>query len=775
MRTGLLFAGSTLLVAVVLLFSGILNMGSFRKSYVESLVGSYTVAGAEARNRIEYALRYGKDLANFANIQDILAGIKEDSPAIEAVAIILPDGRVAYDLDGPAQDRRLPDALKSVADFRSGKVASTWQLFQGKYHAFIPIRDHNQGWAGTIELQFDPLAVDQRTGGFLRRTMGIMLAVGLGAVVLLGMLLPLVRVVDPRGRIRKRRCSAVLLGVLSAAQITYGAVNIAMFRRAYPPVVQENALLTGGIIRNTVEDMVRKGVAYRDMVGIEDWFGRINRAVPEIERIELEAPGLAGPGLALPMRADRTGARFTLRLRMSEAYAAGKVRALVLDAVTMLVTSFFFMVEMVVFLGLALERMAGAPSRPENGSPAEPEGNLAEPEANLVRPLAFLLLVSGYLSVSFIPVLMRDLYQPLLGLAPAVVVGLPISAEMFGAFASSLCVGHAIDRRGWRPAFLAGLVLFGAGSVLSGAATSAVPFILARGLVGVGYGAAWMGLRGQVAAGATGASRNQGFSVLNAGIYAGQSCGAVLGAMLAERMGFPGVFYLAAGLVPVTAAFALALMDNARPASASATGAGQARAFFADRRLLAFLLLITLPTAVCGMFLNYFLPVYARSAGVSQGDIGRTFLAYGVCIVYAGPFLARHLGNRLSPLWVMFLASQVGVLALAVFCVRASFAGAVAAVVLLGVADSTGLVAQNSYFVNLPAALVYGRGKALSIFSAVKKVGQMLGPNVFGLAAAAGPVVGVGLVAGACLTATGAFWISNKPGPVGQAQHDAKG
>lgn len=52
-----LFAGSCLLVTLVLLFSGILNIGSFRKNYVESLVGSYTVAGGEARRQIEYALK----------------------------------------------------------------------------------------------------------------------------------------------------------------------------------------------------------------------------------------------------------------------------------------------------------------------------------------------------------------------------------------------------------------------------------------------------------------------------------------------------------------------------------------------------------------------------------------------------------------------------------------------------------------------------------------------------------------------------------------------
>lgn len=554
--------------------------------------------------------------------------------------------------------------------------------------------------------------------------------------------------------------------MLSVAQLAYGAGNVLMFRRAYTAIVQENAALTGSIIRKTVASVVRKGVAYQDLDGLEDWLGRILQAVPELDRIDFEAGSGAlrhaahagglgvdpAMGLRLPMGVDLDGQQASLRLQVSRAYVAGKVRSLALDTVTMLVTSLFFMVEMVVFLGLVLGMgMAGGAGEAE--------------EDDLVRPLAFLLLVSGYLSVSFIPVVMKELYEPLLGLAPSVVIGLPISAEMFGAFLSSLFIGHVIDRRGWRPAFLAGLAVFAAGSALSGLAASAVPFIVARGMAGLGYGAAWMGLRGLVAAGTSAGARQRGFSRLNAGIFAGQICGAVLGAMLAERLGFPMVFHLAAFLVVFTAAFALALMRNVRPAFTASAGTAleRARNFFLDRDLIAFLLLITIPSAVCGMFLNYFLPVYAKGIGVSQGDIGRTFLAYGICIIYAGPLLIRWLGG-LRPVRMLSLASLLGVLGLAVFCVKASFATAVAAVVLLGVADSIGLVSQNTYFVNLPVALAFGSGKALSIFSAIKKVGQMVGPYAFGMAALLGTVPGVALIAGASLTATGAFWFSmHKP------------
>jgi len=48
-------------------------------------------------------------------------------------------------------------------------------------------------------------------------------------------------------------------------------------------------------------------------------------------------------------------------------------------------------------------------------------------------------------------------------------------------------------------------------------------------------------------------------------------------------------------------------------------------------------------------------------------------------------------------------------------------------------------VAQNNYFIGLEAAGKIGAGKALGFYSNVKKIGQMLGPIVFGSLAFLGP------------------------------------
>jgi hypothetical protein len=103
-----------------------------------------------------------------------------------------------------------------------------------------------------------------------------------------------------------------------------------------------------------------------------------------------------------------------------------------------------------------------------------------------------------------------------------------------------------------------------------------------------------------------------------------------------------------------------------------------------------------------------------------------------------------------------------GFLALSVFWLMPTFVGALFAILILGIADSVGLVSQNNYFISLPSSGRLGHGKALSFFSAMKKVGQLAGPAAFGLAISFGTVTGIGMIACGYLTSTLGFGLFSR-------------
>ena len=83
----------------------------------------------------------------------------------------------------------------------------------------------------------------------------------------------------------------------------------------------------------------------------------------------------------------------------------------------------------------------------------------------IIRPAAFLFLFGIDLSMSFLPLHMGNLYQPIWGLSKDVVMGLPITTEFIFVGISILSGGLWVDRRGWHEPFLIGLFLAGSGAV----------------------------------------------------------------------------------------------------------------------------------------------------------------------------------------------------------------------------------------------------------------------------------------------------------------------
>ena len=84
-----------------------------------------------------------------------------------------------------------------------------------------------------------------------------MLAVALACVLLLVVVLARVRFVTPAGEIQQRRFAVLLVAVLSLAQLASAAVNISLFRQAYPAIAADNARLGGEVIARTARWSMR--------------------------------------------------------------------------------------------------------------------------------------------------------------------------------------------------------------------------------------------------------------------------------------------------------------------------------------------------------------------------------------------------------------------------------------------------------------------------------------------------------------------------------------
>lgn len=407
--------------------------------------------------------------------------------------------------------------------------------------------------------------------------------------------------------------------------------------------------------------------------------------------------------------------------RINKNYRNRQVINIWLNLLTTLAISIFFSVEMVW-------GMIRIVNRKNTVSDQKPEALV------FVRQIAFLFYFASRLSAAFIPIMAKSMNSTLFGTGSNVAAGIPQSAETLLTCVAIFAATELLTRKGWKLPFIAGLGFAAFGTLLSAVSQSLMLFIAARAIVGLGYGFCWMTLRNLALFGQDDREKTWGFSMLNAGLYAGMNCGSALGSILAERFGYRNVFFMAVMLTLLCSVFIIRMENAVLPKSGAKKEKKKSESLPVIEKLqiLAFAVFMIAPSCIVGSYLSYFLPLYYESIGRSISDVGRTQLLYGLLIVYMGPYLSAKIIEKSSNLmWANFAYNAIFSVGLVVAGVLGGIWASILGVLCLGIADSFGFGVQNNYFLAFPAVESMGGEKSLSYLSFLKKITEMLGPTAY--------------------------------------------
>jgi predicted MFS family arabinose efflux permease len=418
-----------------------------------------------------------------------------------------------------------------------------------------------------------------------------------------------------------------------------------------------------------------------------------------------------------------------IMMHISGTYSRTLTRKILLDLSTVIVTGLFFGFELILLVMHLIKR-----------SIARHESRELSPDGfAYIRQLAFLFYFASRMATAFIPVLAAQLTGAAAGKS-TLAASMPQSAETLLTCVAIFATSEIIIRKGWKLPFMVGLLVVAGGTFLSAVAESILVFVAARAIVGLGYGFCWMTLRNLSLLGRNEEEQNQGFVLLNAGIYAGMNCGSVMGSVMAESIGYRNVFFIGA-LFTVLCVFSILNLKNAairrtdKPETekeAANSGKGNRSGFMG---LIGFLFLLILPSCILESYTQYFVPIYAVSIGKGIADVGRALLVYGLIIVYAAPKLSAYIRRRFgSGILVNGLYNIMLAAALVLTGLWGNFSVILFAVVIIGMGAGFGAGVQNSYFLALPAISRLSASRSLSWLSFLKKMGAMLGPISFALA-----------------------------------------
>ncbi|MCR4740434.1 MAG: MFS transporter [Lachnospiraceae bacterium] len=419
-------------------------------------------------------------------------------------------------------------------------------------------------------------------------------------------------------------------------------------------------------------------------------------------------------------------------------HVAAQIRAIILNLLTVLVTSLFFSVEMVLLMFRLIVRNTEKidVSDSQGGRKIKDDRRMLS-SLYYIRQIAFLFYFASRLSAAFIPTMAKSLPNPLRGISDNAAAGLPQSAETLLTCSAIFITTLILEKKGWKLPFVAGLIMVAAGTFMSAVSANLPVFVLARAIVGLGYGFCWMTLRNLSLFGRDKNEVLLGFALLNAGIYAGINCGAALGSILADIFGYKTVFYISAIATFLTSAMIIrmenAVLPHSEPQKTGPDGKARKNTVNDVQTVISLIVFMIAPASIAASYTSYYLPLYFESIGRNVTDVGRAQLLYGIMIVYAGPAISKKItgmgGMRLKK--VNFAYNALISISLLLPGLGSGVLLPMMGAALLGTADSAGFGVQNNYFLGLPAVSRLGAGKSLSLLSFLKKIMEMTGPFVF--------------------------------------------
>jgi len=761
-----------LLLVLAQAFNASLSISSFEKLYRNSLISSYQVVAGDLQRNVKTAIRFGKPIDKFFGMTRLMEEVKQNIPDLHNVSVSLPNGKVLYSLRKELVGRRTPVDLRidfgereetSPDDTRAQAILS-----QNKYHILLPIKDASKKWVGTIDISFEEQLIIERIKSIIKENLkGLVLTTLISAIILACGLFLFVTFKDGE-KLQRFRIYLVLLLILGSAQIFYSASNVKAFRKNYVDITRAKTGQLGQLLKDDIEYLLKKGIRINRLIKIDALMSEIIASTPEIGDMRIldkdnELLYLANTQgivdlqkektlkrsmikrderdetfeVLLSLKKEKTTEGF-LKVRLSRDVFGAKIKEIILDSVTVVTISLLFLVELVILFLILLSRELTKTGQTE---PVETDSSIY----GMIRPTVFIFIFSMDLSISFLPLYMEKLYEPILGLSKDITIGLPISFEMFFAGIMLIVAGIWMDRRGWREPFIAGVICCSLGAFLSGTANRGIEFIIYRGIVGTGYGLALMASQGFIFGTTYSRNRAQGIASLFAGVYAGSICGGAIGAMLAERIGYAAVFFVAGFGMILPILFVILIMRGLSK-QASRTIAPEEIVkerrrlksflkFVSNRNIFSLLLFNSIPGALCLVgFLYYVTPIYLNRAGTSQSNIGRVLMIFGFFMIYLSPLISRYVDRSENKKGYIILSGVLSGLGLAIFYLFGGFMATALVILMIGLSSSFGISSRTAFVLSQKITQEVGVGEAMGTYRALERLGQVLGPLVLGAA-----------------------------------------
>jgi hypothetical protein len=256
----------------------------YKESYVNAMVRGYELAAGQGVLQIEYAVKYGKQLDNFYNMDNIIRQVADSVPSINNIKVINEKGEVCYSLYEDKNWKANPLELVKLAGGDSGQPYINQEGF---YYIPQRIEDKTGNLVGALVLNLKKDILEDGPSGF-NKEYSLQLLIFFAAAIIL--VIAIVSRLKMGEEGKSLPVSSIIAVVLLSFLLT-GIYNLYMIYITSDQLRSSTEQISSwvcSIVQLDIDNVLRKGATIDLIYDINGWLERICSSVPEIKNLFLD-------------------------------------------------------------------------------------------------------------------------------------------------------------------------------------------------------------------------------------------------------------------------------------------------------------------------------------------------------------------------------------------------------------------------------------------------------------------------------------------------------
>ncbi len=654
-----------LMVCIIIFSTGFIAfMGymNFKTTFQEITDQTYSEIANELVDKIEVSLSFGKTLENYYGMSDNFKKFQESMGDDKELFVLNTSDRILYATFSENEQKmsEVQNALsnRNVISALSGEREQSISI-KVEERNYLILGIHSGGeLIGYYVVSYQDSMLNDKLVSIQKKIVTQTAVCMAGVVILyfLGMLL--VGKLLLTERMKEKVIFVYPIAILMCGILLQSVLSLNIYQQSYRDNMLQGAERIMENMEETITDVIDSGVNIADIDGVTEYISEKVENIPILWNIKIarevaNASEITKRDSSLLLQYELADGNLMLEAELSAKYINNKIFQIVLVLLSTLIIMIIFIIEIMKLPQLLVFRMGEKACVPCDESFVQ--------VGNSLRLSSFLCSTAEYICVPYAAMLIRQWNESVFGLSVGMTAALPLSLEGFTQMIAMLILPKYVKKINIKAALTISTIAMALCNMGAFFANSAMMIILMRGAAGIAYAgfkqiSNYLITRGYE----NELQRSNNLSQDNAGLLAGVTCGAGLGAIICATSGYSMTFLLSvivfgAYLLVTLVTVPWKVLSNHKAeedGTKEKVGMKEIMRMIFSAQVIKYILIVGIPLNIGILLCVTLVPGICQSNGISTVFLSYCYIANGIAGIYIGPslvnFAKKHFGLKKS-------------------------------------------------------------------------------------------------------------------------------